>query len=185
MSIQDLGAIGEFFGLFAILFTLFYLAKQTRLSVELSRGRETRAIIDQFNEYLRRMTEPAHLEPMRKALHSFRTLTPDEQAVSFVIFVQWVNFYEQCLYAYQSGLLAEAVRDALRAYVVGFLITPGGAEFWEDYRHVFGRDVSTHLDELVKDSANHPSLITETYPWLLTPGSDVDDGSEGREGTGI
>ena len=46
MSIQDLGAIGEFFGLFAILFTLFYLAKQTRLSVELSRGHETRAIID-------------------------------------------------------------------------------------------------------------------------------------------
>ena len=66
MTLQDLGAIGEFLGLFAILITLFYLAKQTHQSVEVSRGRETRTLIDQFNVYLRLMTEPAHLAPVRQ-----------------------------------------------------------------------------------------------------------------------
>ena len=41
--------------------------------------------------------------------------------------------------------------DALRAYVVVFLITPGGREFWEDFRHVFGADVSGQLDEFIRD----------------------------------
>ena len=46
MSLQDLGNLGEFFGLFAILVTLFYLARQTRQSVELGRATEQRILID-------------------------------------------------------------------------------------------------------------------------------------------
>jgi len=172
MTLQDLGAIGEFLGLFAILITLFYLAKQTKQSVALSRGKETRTLIDQFNVYLRLMTAPAHLQPMRDALVSFRSMDADSQARAFVVLAQWVNFYEQCLYAFESGLLPEPVLDALRAYVVGILITPGGREFWEDFQHVFGSDVSAKLNELIEGGGALPPLITETYPWLRPNSGD-------------
>ena len=72
VSFQDLGAIGEFLGFFAVVITLFYLAKQTHQGVELNRGKETRVLINQFNVNLRLMTDPAYLTPTRKALVSYR-----------------------------------------------------------------------------------------------------------------
>lgn len=167
MNWEAVGAVAESVGLITIIVTLFYLAKQTRLTVELTRGQETRSLINQFNTYLRLMTEPENLEPMREALVSYRSMGADGQARAFVIFVQWVNLYEQCLYALEAGLLQQAVLDALQAYVLGFLVTPGGREFWEDHRHVFGSEVSDRLDGLIRDSERLPPPITETYPWLL------------------
>ena len=167
MSIQDIGAVGEFLGLFAILITLFYLAKQTRQSVELSRGKETRALVDTFNEHVRRMTEPENLRATRKALVSYRAIDSDLQARAYVILTQWVNFYEQCSFAFDAGLLPSASLAAIENYTIGFLITAGGAEYWEDFRNTFGADVSRRLDRILSGSAPLPEPITSTYPWLL------------------
>ena len=165
MTLQDLGALGEFLGLFAILVTLFYLAKQTQQGVEIGRGKETRTLINQFNVYMRMMTEAPYIHDMRKAMESYRAMHPDEQARAFLILVQWVNFYEQTMYAKETGLVPQPVENAIRAYVIGFLITPGGAEFWEDFRHVFGVEVSSQLDAFIAKE-ELPPPITDTYPWL-------------------
>lgn len=165
MTLQDLGAIGEFLGLFAILVTLFYLARQTRQNVDINRGKETRGLINQFNAYLRLMANPPYLGAMRSAMVSYRRMHADAQALAFVVLAQWVNFYEQLMYARQSGLIPEPVENAVRAYVVAFLITPGGKEFWEDFRHVFGVEVSSKLDDFIA-SGELPPPITETYRWL-------------------
>ena len=166
MTIQDLGAIGEFLGFFAVLLTLIYLAKQTHQNVQISRGRETRVIIDQFNAYLSKMTSPTYLIPMRRAMVSYRELDADSQAQAFVIFVQWVNFYEKMFYAHQSGLIPEPTLNAVRGWILSMLITPGGAEFWDDLKHVFGADVSSELDKFLQ-GGNLPPPFTETYPWML------------------
>ena len=172
MTIQDLGALAEFLGLFGILATLFYLARQTRLSVELSRGAETRVLIDTLNVYFRQMTEPRHLEAIRSALVSYRTMDPNRQALACVIFVQWVNFYEQCMYAHDSGLLPETSLNAVRNFTAAFLVTPGGAEFWADLSHIFGGDVTARLNEVLSTPSELPPPITSTYPWLASGGEE-------------
>jgi hypothetical protein len=166
LSLEDLGNLGEFLGLFAILITLVYLARQTRQSVDITKGTEQRTLIDQFNVYLRVMTEPQNLEAIRDALVSYRKLDANAQARAFGLLAQWVNHYEQSRYAFQSGLLPAAVLNAFENFTLAFLVTPGGEEFWQDYRHVFGRDVGGRLDELISDPARRPPPITETYPWL-------------------
>jgi hypothetical protein len=68
MTLQELGSIGEFLGFLAILVTLFYLAKQNRQSITLSRASEQRILIDQGNTYFGRMVEHKNLSTVRKIL---------------------------------------------------------------------------------------------------------------------
>ena len=57
MTLQELGSIGEFLGFLAILVTLFYLAKQNRQAITLTKASEQRILIDQGNVYFERMLE--------------------------------------------------------------------------------------------------------------------------------
>ena len=166
MNIQDLGAIGEFLGFLAVLVTLFYIAVQTRQNVKINEAKEQRALIDQLNHYFRVMIQPDNLQAVRRALQSYRRLDSDDQARSCVLLAQWVNHFEQARYSHQAGLLPAPVLIAFQNFTLGFLVTPGGKEFWEDMKNVFGSDVRDCIDSLLADEANHPPKITDTYAWL-------------------
>jgi hypothetical protein len=85
LTLQDLGALAEFLGIFAILVTLFYLARQTRQSVEIGLATEQRILIEQFNASLRLMVEVDNLEAMRAALISYRGMDANTQARAFIL----------------------------------------------------------------------------------------------------
>ena len=172
MTIQDLGAIGEFFGLFAILITLFYLARQNSQNAEIGRATEQRTIIDQFNVYYRIMTESSKLPIVRNGLASYKKLNPDDQAFVYGIFAQWINYYEQCKYSYDGGLFPKAALDAIGAWVISFLLTPGGREYWEFYSTSFGIDVRNAINEILADTNNLPDPITTIYSFLALDNTD-------------
>ena len=166
MTIQDLGAIGEFLGLFVVLVTLFYIARQTSQNVALNRAKEQRTLINQFNEYVRIMTEADTLHAFRKGLDSYRSLSKDDQAIAWRTFAQWVNFYEQCFYAHEEELLPTAILEALEQFVLAIFITPGGDEYWQDHGNTHGVDIYTRLSSLLSDKENLPESVTTTYKWL-------------------
>ncbi|MCP5181711.1 MAG: hypothetical protein H6994_17590 [Pseudomonadales bacterium] len=165
LSIQDLGAIGEFFGFLAVLVTLFYLARQTKQGVDLNRATEQRILIDQCNKYFRVTVEPEYLSAIRKGLVSYRSLTNDEQARAWVVFCQWLNHYEQCIYAHEAGLLPTPVLIAFQEFALGFIVSPGGREFWDDLGSNFGEDlqkaIAGHLQR-----GDLPAPIYENFQWL-------------------
>lgn len=171
---EAINTISGIIGAAAIVVTLFYLVEQTRQlteqteqSVTISSAQEQRTLIDQFNQYLRRMIEPENLATMREILVSYRQLDKDDQAKALVLLAQWINHYEQSRYAYQAGLLPQAVLIAFERFAVAFLVTPGGSEFWQDFSDVFGAEVSQAISEVLSDPERRPPPITETYPWLL------------------
>jgi hypothetical protein len=166
MNWDAIGAIGEIVGAIAVVTTLFYLARQTHQSVELEHGKEQRVIIDQFNAYVRIMTEPNNLPAIRKGFKSYTTLDPDQQVIAWRNFAQWVNYYEQMNYSYLSGLIPNAILDAVGAWVVSMLITPGGSEYWRDHGSSHGIDVYKKLGGLLSDTENLPEPVTDTYSWL-------------------
>ena len=167
MSWAGITAVTTIIGTIAVVVTLFYLAKQTQQAVRIGMAQEQRTLIDQFNQYLRRMTEPENLKTMRKILTSYRSLNKDEQAHALVLLAQWINHYEQSRYSFKSGLLPQAVLSAFENFVVAFLLTPGGSEFWQEFSHVFGADVRRAIDDVLADSNRHPPPITDTYSWLV------------------
>jgi hypothetical protein len=166
MTLQELGSIGEFLGFLAILVTLFYLAKQNRQSITLSRASEQRILIDQGNTYFGRMVEQKNLSTVRKALASYRSLSQDDKAVATLIFIQWVNQYEQCLHAHEAGTLPSDVLEAFQNFCISFLTTPGGNEYWNDIgARVHGLNVSTRISEIL-DSGKAPAPVTDTFTFL-------------------
>jgi len=172
MTIQDLGAIGEFFGLFAILITLFYLARQTSQNAEIGRATEQRTVIDQFNVYYRIMTESSKLPIVRNGFVSYNNLNSDDQAVAFGIFAQWINYYEQCMYSHDGGLFPKAALDAIGNWVISILVTPGGREYWELYGASFGIDIRNAINEILADTNNLPEPITTVYSFLAIEDTD-------------
>ena len=165
MNWEAVGAIGEVLGAAVVVATLFYLARQTKLSVELSKVSEQRDLIDQCNAYFRITTEPGNLVAIRKAFSSYRSLSRDEQAEAFVVFCQWVTHYEKCIYAHEAGMLPTPVMVAFRNFAVSFLVTPGGKEFWEDMAPIFGQDLQDNVNEVLL-SPERPAPATETFHWL-------------------
>ncbi len=166
MSWEAIGAVGEIIGAVAVVATLFYLARQTHRNVELERAKQQRVIIDQFNEYVKNMTEPGNLMAVRKGFVSLSSLEADDQATAWRNYVQWVNYYEQMIYSYEGGLVPKAILDAVGGWVLAMLITPGGSEYWTNHGDSHGIDVQEKLGEMLRDAENLPPPITEMYPWL-------------------
>ena len=165
MNWEALGAIGEVLGAAVVVATLFYLARQTKLSVELNKVAEQRTLIDQCNAYFRITIEPENLVAIRKALSSYRSLNRDEQARAFTVLCQWITHYEKCIYAHETGMLPTPVMVAFRDFSVSFLVTPGGREFWEDMGPVFGQDLQDNVNEILL-SPERPAPATEAFHWL-------------------
>ena len=166
MNWDAIGAIVEMVGAAAVVATLFYLARQTHQNVELEHSKEQRVTIEQFNVYVRVMTEPNNLPAIRNGFKSFTTLDPDSQVIAWRNYVQWVNYCEQMNYSYEGGLVPKALLDAVQAWVIAMLITPGGAEYWKFHGNSHGVDVYKKLSKLLEDTENLPPPITETYAWL-------------------
>jgi len=166
MNWEVIGAVGEIIGAAAVVATLFYLARQTHQNVELERAKQQRVIIDQFNEYVKNMTEPGNLVAIRKGFVSLTSLNADDQAAAWRNYVQWVNYYEQMNYSYEGGLVPKAILDAVGGWVLAMLITPGGSEYWANHGDSHGIDVQKKLGEMLNDTNNLPPPITQMYPWL-------------------
>ena len=64
MTIQDLGAIGEFIGSGLILVTLVYLAIQTRQSKETAELETARMVVADFNDLWTRLADNRQLATM-------------------------------------------------------------------------------------------------------------------------
>ena len=168
MNWEAIGAIGEILGAAAVVATLFYLARQTSQNVELELAKEQRLIIEQFNVNVGIMTEGENLSAIRKGLKSFTTLDPDTQAIAWRIFVLWVNYYERMNYSHKGGLIPKTILDAIEAWVLMILVTPGGSEYWKLHGSSHGVDVYNKISNLLSDKENLPKPVTEVYSWLAS-----------------
>ncbi|MFT4815648.1 MAG: hypothetical protein ACI9IQ_001141 [Cyclobacteriaceae bacterium] len=165
MNWEAIGAIGEILGATVVVVTIFYLARQTKQSVELNRVAEQRILIDQGNTYFRITIDPENLAAIRKGFRSYRNLSRDEQAKVFIVFLQWLNHYEKCMYAHDAGMLPKPVMIAFKNFALSILVTAGGKEFWEDMGPAVGQDLQDSINGALL-SGQLPGPVTETFHWL-------------------
>ena len=165
MNWEAIGAIGEILGAIVVVATLFYLAKQTKQSVDLNKTVEQRVLIDQCNYYFRVTIDTENLSAVRSGLRSYRKLNRDDQAKAWVVINQWINHYEKCMYAHDAGMLPTSVMVAFRNFALSILVTPGGKEFWEDCGHLFGQDLQDKINEAFS-SSELPPPVTDSFNWL-------------------
>jgi hypothetical protein len=153
MTIMELGAIGEFVGAIAVVFTLLYLALQIRqntkavqasaVDVSISRANDVRESLYENAEvsriYMQGLTHPEELD--EESQLRFRLLMHN-------VLLAGSNVYSQTSYAGLSLSTWEAQLMLLKRVIT----SPGGRWFWKEYRLEFEQTFREQIDRILRDT---------------------------------
>lgn len=165
MSIQELGAVGEFLGFFAILVTLVYLSVQTKISQRTMRTQSSREVINDFQTYWSELQNPSTASVIRRAVNDWDSLTNNDQMIAHSFFVGLIIHLASALEVKNQVPELENFVDAWEDNVMGFLQTPGGAKWWSECEYVFLDIARERIKLRMADRDNLPPSWTETMSW--------------------
>ena len=165
MSIQDLGAIGEFLGLFVILVTLIYLGVQTKKSQRAMRTQSSRDVINDFQTNWSALQDPQTAFIVRKAVNDWHSLTNNEQMIAHSFFSNLVIHLASALEVKNQVPQLEEFVEGWEDNVMAFLGTRGGAEWWSVSESLFLSIVRERIGIRLADPDNLPPSWTETISW--------------------
>ena len=164
MTIQDLGAIGEFLGSVFVLATLVYIAIQTRQSRVSIAAQSARELTADFATTFMDMKDPEIALLVRKGISDWDKLSANEQLQLHVIFLNILVHY--------SGVLEQehlrGMKDIVPAYennVLGLITTRGGGVWWKTMQIAFAPQVVVRLESRLADSKSLPPAWSEYMPW--------------------
>jgi hypothetical protein len=112
MTISELGALGEFIGAIAVLFTIIYLAVQVRHSRELLERNEKIALSQVYQSRIdsRRELELIVIELadilVKSNEESFESLTEPEKLKLRQMFSLWADWWDNNIYQESLGLMS-------------------------------------------------------------------------------
>jgi hypothetical protein len=163
LTIQDLGSVGELVAAIATVATLGYLAYQIKLSTMHSRAYTQRDILTEVVLDHEKATRIPSVT--RRGLSAFSDLTDDQKLEFAGNMLSMTAKFEATLRLYRSGLVDEALFQAHRGWVLAWLTSPGGNQWWRLIRHHYSKDVREYLDAAMEDQDNLPRPITEAIPY--------------------
>ena len=145
MSIQDLGALGEFLAAIATIATLIYLALQIRANTRATSAHSRHSISD----FARSLAE-------FRALHADRIAkieTSEELSRADEEFLFWLNLQmllhgETYFHQHEMGLLPDSHWRSYHNYMRGFLPSKGVAECWERIGSSFPEEYRAWVEKL-------------------------------------
>ena len=174
MSIQDLGAIGEFIGSIGVIITLIYLAVQIRANTNATQGNTELDIGRELAAWTARMTSDLRLQNIYDRITRNEDVSPEE-AYTYVwaqsgFFFLCEGWYRQ----YARGLIPHSSWEPVAQALVGILRVPYMSSWWETRASPFSEEFRNHIDELRKDES-YGFTIPDVRPLMATPESHSDD----------
>ena len=165
MSYQDLGAIGEFLGFFAILATLVYLALQTRIAQRATRVQSVRDILNDFQVLWNNLQNPTTSTIVRAAVNDWDALNHNEQMVAHSFFVGLLVHLTNALELEEH--LPELVTfiQGWEDNVLGMLQTDGGSRWWAQANYLFLPIVRERIEQRKADPSRLPPAWTAGLAW--------------------
>ena len=167
MDIQDLGSLGELIAAIATVATLAYLAYQIRLNTFHSRAYTQR---DVLSEVARDHEKSIRIsDTTQRGLSNFDALSDREKMEFGDVMLSMTTRFESSLRLYRSGLLDNVLFRAHRAWLLAWLLTPGGTQWWSGIRRYYSEDVREYLDDAIDNKIELPPPVTEMMPYYAAP----------------
>ncbi len=166
MTIQDLGAIGEFIGGVAVLVTLIYLAMQIRQNTSVNASLIRQNFYDATQRMMLHAVESTEfMELFNRAWSTNDSLTPAEQMQIWrhmqAIFMGYQGFFEQ----YKSGALPEKDWALMRKILTTFWLLDGKGktDAWEQMSsgRFFNEDFLEEIDSLKEGAMRYRQQLDE------------------------
>jgi len=172
MTIAELGSIAEFFGLFAVVVSLWYLAIQTRSANEVALAEAQRELIAGFNVAWSRLEQDRELlRLVRIGVNDWGNLKKNEQAAVHALFSQLFSNLSAVLRQQQLRGIGEFVQ-AWEDVLLGILICPGGKAWWQEAQYLYFPPLVTRLNARVQRSEDLPPSWVEGLSCWKTEDAD-------------
>jgi hypothetical protein len=164
VTIQDLGAIGEFLGLFLVLATLAYLAIQTRQAKQVAASEAARGVVADFAQIWSQISNDSEFSNIiRHSINDWSSQGQAEQLRSHSFLCNLTAHYvaaSKASYIEDLGSFLKSWEDNL----LGVLQTPGGSTWWTQSQFFFDPDVVRDLnDRLAKPDTLPPPWTTVSW----------------------
>ena len=164
MSIQDLGALGEFVAAIATLVTLAYLAVQIRQNTAQQRREELVSVQHGQNEVVRQLQDPRVMGAFARA-GGDRSPSIEDRGTAFAFVVQYLNHFQVVHETYLRGTMDAEQYELWAGFAVAIVAPPGIRRWWdeENGRMGFHSEVRELIDARLSDPATPPVPITEMW----------------------
>ncbi len=166
MTIQDLGAVGEFIGGVAVVITLIYLALQIKQSTKVNASLIRQNFYDATQRMMLHAVESTEfMELFNRAWSTNDSLTPTEQMQIWrhmqAIFMGYQGFFEQ----YKSGALPEKDWALMRKILTTFWLLDGKGktDAWEQMSRgrFFNEDFLEEIYSLKEEAMRYRLQLDE------------------------
>jgi hypothetical protein len=166
MTIAELGALGEFLGVFVIFATLVYLAIQTRQTKHIALTEARRSIGNDFNEIWSILGKDEDLTRLiRIAVNDWHALTNNEQMLAHSFFCQLLAHLDGSLSQEETLPELKGNLVAWEDNILGLLGSPGGSEWFKSTYYLFDSTMVKRLKARLEQPETMPPSWVETMSW--------------------
>jgi hypothetical protein len=143
MTLEQLGAIGEFVGAIAVIASVLYLAVQIRHGVRSSEGAAVQNVTSLFARMQFDLARDPELWTLMERAHRGEALTNVERGRAGDLLAAYFIAFENFHYQHLAGLMGPTAFRARERVIANILSSPFAREWWAEY----GRD--THPEAFV------------------------------------
>ena len=167
MNWNAIGSTAEAVGALGVFISLIYLAIQVRQNTKQEEFQSLQAAIHLFlNNFDQATKTKESAEVFRKGLSRFDDLSASEQGVFHSTMHSCLHGFHGVWILHKLGALPDYELVAMRRLIIELLLSPGGRQWWNAFKHIPPPHVVTYLDdEAAKAEGVIPPAI-DTYPWL-------------------
>lgn len=162
-----MSTVAEVIGAAGVIVTLVYLAIQVHRNTRQLQfqGMEAarKEFLNVFDE-LTRTRENADL--FRHGLNQFSQMSANDQACFHSQMHALLHGYHSVWSLNNAGILTNRDFEGMRQLLASVLITPGGRQWWETFRHIPPPYLIAHMQEAIDNETDPAVPITESLPWL-------------------
>lgn len=148
MNWDAIGAIGEIIGAAGVIATLIYLAIQIRQNTTAMNRTTVRQALESNNAALTSLLDEGVSELFVRGLKSLDDLSEVERYRFDNAFFQWVGSCDQAFIDKRDGNFSADSFVVYENAIVGYLITPGGKQWWEESQAWFSPAFREDVDRL-------------------------------------
>ena len=167
MVFSDWSVIAELVSALGIIITLIYLAIQVHQNTRQEEFQGLQAAILRFLNNVDGITKTEEdAEVFRRGLNHFSDLPAATQGSFHSKMHSLLHGFHSIWILYKSGILPEYELVAMRQIYVELLMSPGGRQWWETFKHIPPPHLVAYLDEEIQKSEGTIVPANLAYPWL-------------------
>ena len=150
LSIQDLGALGEFIGAFGVMASLIYVGLQIKQTRNIVLADSEANFAQSGREIYYFLAEHHHIAEM---IAKERGVDPDEQMMSSF----WLGALlrvEDTYIKHKYGLMGAHATRYLKGQIQSIMRSPSGIAAWKDHKDRFDEEFVEFVDAMIAEAAS-------------------------------